>query len=171
MMEKISAAKREDGTAGLGKVFLQPRQVAELAYAHGIVDAADLATSVAVCFAESQAGIQAWHDNLGPDGVVLSRDVGLWQINIPAAKIGTDAELALYSPDANAAAMFALYRTRHFQPWAAYNSGVYLHDHYAGSAALALCNLAAERFNQAGATLPLPMFSTKDLRAKLATSI
>jgi hypothetical protein len=164
---KISDAKIEAQTAGLGKVFLQPRQVADLAYRHGVTDFYDLGTAVAVCKAESQYGVDAWHDNLDASGNVTSRDVGLWQINIPAAEIGTTVETNLYDPEKNAAAMFKLYQARGFQPWAAFNSRVYLNDGYSGHAALGLCNLAVWSFNNWGATLPLPLFSTKDLRAKL----
>ncbi len=154
-------------SAGLGTVFLQPRQVADLAYQTGVRDFHSLATIVAICFAESQAGVDAWHDNLDADGKVLSRDVGLWQINIPAESIGTQREKDLHDPHKNAAAMFLLYRNRRFQPWAAYNSGVYLHSGYAGKAALGVCNAAAEGFKNSGSPLPVPLFSTADLRKKL----
>jgi len=109
-------------TWGLGDVFLQPRQVADLAYRHGVTNAADLAVIIAICYAESQAGVNAWHDNLAADGVtVLSRDVGLFQINIPASAIGGPQEEALYDPEKNAAAMFALYSHRRDEPWASFN--------------------------------------------------
>lgn len=162
-----SLSEATAGGWGLGKVFLQPRQVVNLAYNIGLHDFHDLATAIAVCYAESQAGVDAWHDNMDANGKVVSRDVGLWQINIPASEIGTSAEKNLYDPDNNVAAMFRLYRDRRFQPWAAFNSGVYLHDGYAGKAALGLCNAAVEKLNATGATLPLPLFSTGDLRKKL----
>jgi hypothetical protein len=162
----------EGATWGLGKVFLQPRQVADLAYRHGVTKAPDLATMIAICFAESQGGVDAWHDNLATDGAtILSRDVGLWQRNIPASAIGTSQETDLYDPDTNASAMFALYKNRHFEPWASFTSGVYLHDVYTGKAALGLCNFAAEQSNKAGASLPLPLFSTADLRKKLPPAV
>lgn len=167
MDPKISQEKIDRQAAGLGKVFLQPRQVADLAYRHGVTDFHDLATIVAVCKAESQYGVNAWHDNLDANGNVLSRDVGLWQINISASQIGTTAETSLYDPENNAAAMFRLYQSRGFQPWAAFNSGVYLNAGYSGHAALGLCNLAVDGLNQQGAKLPLPLFTTKELRAKL----
>lgn len=164
----IDEAAPEGATWGLGDVFLQPRQVADLAYRHGVTNAPDLATIVAVCYAESQAGVNAWHDNLAADGVtVLSRDVGLFQINIPASAIGTPREKELYDPDTNASAMFALYSHRRFEPWASFTSGVYLNDGYTGKAALGLCNFAVEQFNKAGAKLPLPLFTLPDLRKKL----
>jgi hypothetical protein len=172
MIDPAGAPPRsEPATWGLGKVFLQPRQVADLAYRHGVTKAPDLATIIAICYAESQAGVDAWHDNLASDGTVLSRDVGAWQINVPASAIGTSRETELYDPDTNASAMFALYSNRRFEPWASFTSGVYLHDVYTGKAALGLLNFAAEQFNKAGATLPLPLFSTADLRKKLPPSV
>lgn len=160
-------------TWGLGKVFLQPRHAAEIAYAHGFTDALDLATIVAIGGAESQWGVDAWHDNFGADGTRLSRDVGWLQINIPASEIGTAKEQDLYDPNTNAARARALYLmpagedVRAFQPWAAYNSGVYLHETYAGKAVLGVMNFAVERLRSAGSPLPLPLFSTHDLAAKL----
>lgn len=166
-----SNQRGEGATWGLGKVFLQPRQVADLINAHGVTGAADLATMIAVCYAESQAGVDAWHDNLAPDGeTVLSRDVGLWQINIPAGMIGTPREKSLYDPGTNADAAWRLYHARRFEPWASFTSGVYLHDGYTGKAALGLMNFAVEQFNKAGATLPMPLFTLPELRKKLAAS-
>ena len=47
------------------------------------------------------------------------------------------------------------------------NSAVYLNDGYTGKAALGMCNFAVERFNTAGAKLPLPLFTLPDLRKKI----
>jgi len=61
---------------------------------------------------------------------VLSRDVGLGQINIPARDIGTQRELDLRDPDKNLRAVRALFdtretlvRRRRFNPWYAYTKG------------------------------------------------
>jgi Lysozyme like domain len=164
----------EGANWGLGTEFLQPRQVADLAYLHGFAEATNLATIAAICFAESQAGVRAWHDNLDADGNVLSRDVGLWQINIPASEIGTATEEELYDPNTNCSHARELYLAkidggiRAFTPWAAYNSGVYLHDPYAGKGILGVTNFLVQKLNGRGATLPLPLFTTHDLAAKLA---
>lgn len=72
---------------------------------------------------------------------VVSRDVGLWEINIPASQIGTSVESNLYDPAANVAAAFRLWSARKWQPWAAYNSGAYLRDTYRQWAALGVANL------------------------------
>jgi hypothetical protein len=155
---------------------LQPRQAVDILWRHGWQEPFNLSIMTAIGGAESQWGINAWHDNLNAAGAVLSRDVGWLQINIPSSQIGSDEEERLYDPEYNALRARMLYTTktatgiRGFQPWSAYNSGVYLHDHYAGTAALGVMNLLIQHFNKAGATLPLPVFSTHDLAAKLAAS-
>jgi hypothetical protein len=162
-------------TSGLGSVFLQPHDAVDVLYRHGWQEPRNLATMTAIGGAESQWGVHAWHDNLDDAGDVVSRDVGWLQINVPASAIGTKAEADLYDPEYNALRARMLYTTRlsnglirGFQPWAAFNSGVYLHDHYAGTAALGVMNYLAADLNRRGATLPLPIFSTHDLAAKLA---
>lgn len=173
---KITQEKIDAASAGVGTVFLQPREALRLVYDNGIFDLLDAVTFVAIGRAESLLGVNAWHDNLDAAGNVLSRDVGWLQINIPKDAIGTQRETDLHDPVKNVQAAIRLFNTsvggdiRRFQPWAAYNSGVYLHDPYAGMAALAACNFMCDVYNRNGATLPLPLFSTKDLRAKLAAS-
>jgi hypothetical protein len=51
--------------------------------------------------------------------VVVSRDCGPWQINIPAYQIGTDAEERLYEPEFNVMRARQLFEERGFQPWVA----------------------------------------------------
>lgn len=145
----------------------QPREIADLAESHGFTEAMPLAVCIAVCFAESQARDHSYNDNIGGEGQTLSRDCGLMQINIPAANIGTAAEANLYDPDINMAAAIRLWNTRGFQPWAAYNSGVYLHNYYTGRAALGMMNFAVERFNAQGSMLPLPVFTLAQARERI----
>lgn len=150
-------------------VAVQPRKLAELAYDVGITDALELVVAVAICLAESQGYDRAYNDNLDPAGNVASRDVGLWEINIPASKIGTQIEEDLYDRQNNAAAMFALYKNRRWQPWAAYNSNVFLHDSYVRRASLGVMNFLAEKLvlaAQAAGQTPgtrVPMVSLKQL--------
>lgn len=126
-------------------VQMQARKIAKLAYDVGIMDAQELVTAVAVCLAESQGFDRAYNDNMNDQDQVTSRDVGLWQINIPATQIGSQAEEDLYDRENNAQAMYALYTRRGWQPWAAFNSDVYLHDTYVRRAALAVQNYLAEQ--------------------------
>ena len=116
----------------MGKLIgpqIQPRDLASVAYGEGFTDALDLITCIAVCLAESQGFQHAYNDN-ERDGIVVSRDVGVMQINIPANQIGTAAEDALYALDVNFAAAYDLFDRRGFQPWVAYNTDVCLHDTY-----------------------------------------
>jgi hypothetical protein len=150
-------------------VQMQARKIAALAYNVGITDAHELVTAVAVCLAESPGFDRAYNDNLHDQGQVTSRDVGLWQLNIPASQIGSQVEEDLYDRENNAAAMYALYVRRKWQPWAAFNSDVYLHDTYIRRAALAVQNYLAERLvvmaRLAGQTpeTRVPMVSLKEL--------
>lgn len=123
---------------------LGPRVVAKLAHDAGFRDD-ELFTAVAVCGAESWLFTRAHNDNLDGSGFTLSRDVGLWEINIPASQIGTAAEESLYDPVTNAARAFSLWKARGWQPWAAFNSGVYLHDTYTLWAMLGVANRFVER--------------------------
>jgi hypothetical protein len=56
--------------------------------------------------------------------VVLSRDCGICQINIPPEQIGTPAEEHLYNPLRCIARARAMYERRGFQPWVAFTSGI-----------------------------------------------
>lgn len=78
---------------------------------------------VATSLAESQGDAKAWNDNTGSDGKVLSRDVGLFEINIPASHIGGAEEKKLYDPAYNTVRAAQLFDTRKLQPWAGYTSG------------------------------------------------
>lgn len=63
--------------------------------------------------------------------VITSRDVGLFQINIPAAKIGSDEEDRLFvEPHYNVERARQLFEARGFQPWYGYTLEVYLRDTY-----------------------------------------
>lgn len=103
----------------------QPRALASLCWDAGWRDE-NLVIAVAVCLAESQGYDGAFHDNLDDDGAIVSRDVGLFQVNIPANQIGTAAEQQLYDAKTNVARARKLYESRGFQPWVAYNSGIAL---------------------------------------------
>jgi hypothetical protein len=126
---------------------LQPWAIARVLHKHGWTDLQNLTTMVAVVLAESAGYTQAYNDNLDSSGNVKSRDVGLCQINIPASKIGTADEEALYDPDTNVAAARKLYEARGFQPWVAFNSGVALDPqtggHYIERAVRGVANWAA----------------------------
>jgi hypothetical protein len=84
--------------------------------------------------------------------VVTSRDIGLCQINTPAAKIGTDEEERLYDWHYNLVRARALYDTktntagaiRGFTPWYGYTNEVYLRDSYIKRAARGVGNFVAE---------------------------
>lgn len=79
---------------------LMPREIASLCYRHGWTDTKDLVVAVAVCLSESNGYPRAWNDNV-VDGVVKSRDLGLFQLNHPAKVIGTAAEENMYIPGWN----------------------------------------------------------------------
>jgi hypothetical protein len=119
---------------------LQPREIAALAYDAGWQDAEVLLVAVCVCLAESQGFTKAI--NVNPDG---SRDRGPWQLNDIHKHI-TD-EIA-YDPKRATAEAFKLYvaRSSSFEDWAAYTSGVYLHDSYLGRACVGVANFLGERF-------------------------
>lgn len=108
----------------------QPRDIAAFLYAVGFTDAQVLSDAIKVCLAESQGYDKAYNDNLGPDGMVSSRDVGIMQINIAAKDIGTQVEFDLYDVKNNVTAAFKLWSKRGFEPWVSYTSAVYLRDTY-----------------------------------------
>lgn len=125
---------------------VQPRTLAKLAYETGSrwQDAQTLVEAVSICLAESQGYDRARNDNVGTGDEVTSRDVGIFQINIPARYIGTPVEEDLYDVKANAKAAYDLYVDRGWQPWVAFNTGIYLDDSYLRRAALGVMNFLAE---------------------------
>jgi hypothetical protein len=150
---------------------LQPRTVAGLAVSAGWTGL-DLYRAVAICGGESAFYTEAHNDNLDANGVVVSRDVGLMEINIPASQIGTASETDLYDPTKNFARAFKLWQSRGWQPWVAYNTNAYLADTYRVWALLGVqsyyaTELAAEA-KAAGKTsvIKVPLFSLIDLRKK-----
>ncbi len=118
----------------------QPREIAEWCYDAGWQDAEVLLVATCVCLAESQGYDHAL--NVNPDG---SRDRGIWQLNSIHQAI-TD-EIA-YDPEAATGVAFKLYvaRSSSFGDWAAYNSGVWLHDSYLGRACVGIANFLGDRF-------------------------
>lgn len=125
-----------------GKV-LMPREIA--AETHRYWSNYELTKAIAVAMGESAGSLGAWHDNLAPDGwTLLSRDCGLFQINLPASQVGTQSEFSLRTEDISPAVWgpvlrnnvdhaYALYTTpwfrndqldmRRWQPWVAYTTG------------------------------------------------
>lgn len=124
---------------------LQPSQLAALAWNAGCWKTPGaLVRAVAVSLSESQGFVRAINDNRLADGTLLSRDVGLMQINIPASAVGTRTELDLYVPEINLAKACDLYESRGFQPWVAFNSRVFLRDSYSAKAARGVGNWLAQ---------------------------
>jgi hypothetical protein len=121
---------------------LQPREIAALAYEAGWEDAIVLTVAVSVCLAESQGYDHAI--NVNPDG---SQDRGIYQLN-SIHKAITD-EIA-YDPKKATAEAFKLWvaRDSDFSDWAAYTSGVYLHDSYLGRATRGVGNFIADELLQ-----------------------
>lgn len=138
---------------------IQPRDLAGRGYTAGWHEALGLVTMVAVTLAESQGYDRAFNDNVVPDGEtrkgldghtytagqVWQRDCGVMQIGIPASLIGSPEEEALYSWQHNVEQGFALYDARGFQPWAAYDTKVYLRDSYLGRASRGVGNFLAAK--------------------------
>ncbi len=147
----------------LNGIQIQPRALVALSYAAGWQEPLHLHQAVSVWLAESQGFTRAVNDNLDADGkTVLSRDVGVCQINIPAAKIGTVDEERLYDPATCMAAARKLYESRGFQPWVAFDTGVYTHAYYCTRAALGVMNWLLEEMG----SVKVPVFTSADLRAK-----
>lgn len=115
---------------------VQPRRIAQLAYAAGWTDATQLATAVAVCLAESQGFDRAINKN--PDG---SSDRGMWQLNTIHDWI---SDATAYDPVKATAAAHKLWGSSGWNAWAAHKSGVFLHDAYTGRASLAVANFLSE---------------------------
>jgi hypothetical protein len=108
---------------------IQPRDLAEMCDErewHGL----ELVRMVATILSESQGYTRAYHDNV-ENGIIVSRDVGLGEVNIAARHIGTPVEEILYDPEENLDACRRLYEQpwnspsgiRRFQPWAGFTSG------------------------------------------------
>ena len=98
---------------------LEPRELASLCHGAGWRDF-ELVKAVAVCLSESNGYPLAYHDN---EGDKPSRDVGLFQINIPYAQVGTAIEKGLYEIPENLKRARALYDRRGWQPWFGYTNG------------------------------------------------
>lgn len=131
----------------------QPRDLADLCYRHGWTDVQRLTEALQVIFAESAGYDHAFNDNLDSKGKVSSRDVGLFQINIPASAIGTDVEKNLYDVEHNANAAWGLYLRRGWQPWAAWNSKACFQDRILRRAVLGVGNFAGARALEAQSTI------------------
>lgn len=127
----------------LGKQW-QARDLANLAYYAGFSNAEVLTDAVMVCLAESMGYERAYNDNLDANGKVVSRDVGLWQINIPASEIGTQAEENLYDPATNVVAAHKLWSERGFEPWVSFTGNVYLRDVFLERATRGVGNFLAD---------------------------
>lgn len=130
---------KERETSGLAGKTLMPRVIAESCRPHW--QNFELTKAIAVALAESAGSIGAWHDNYDGNGDLSSRDCGLFQINIPAVRVGTFVEESLrtesldeaeWKPvlENNIEAAVRLYNTpmdrwrnRLWQPWVAYTTG------------------------------------------------
>lgn len=121
----------------------EPVQITELAIATGWTNFADFLIATAIAFAECDGYINSYNDNLDDTGKVVSRDVGLWEINIAAAQIGTDYEKQLYDPVINAKAAYLLWERRGWEPWSSFTSGVVFDDTYIFRALLGVTNYGA----------------------------
>lgn len=117
----------------------QPREICEWAYDAGWQDAKDLVVAVAVCLAESQGYDHAVNTN--PDG---STDRGIWQLNSVHKNI---TDFIAYDPIAATDEAYGLFKSRgdSFDDWAAYKSGVYLHDSYIGRACVGVANFLGDK--------------------------
>ncbi len=104
----------------------QPKDAAGLVDQAGWNGNRELVEALSVMGAESWFHQRAYNDNISATtGKVLSRDCGLFQINIPASKIGSDEERSLFDdPAYNAFRAYGLYMTRSWQPWVAWNTGI-----------------------------------------------
>lgn len=99
--------------------------------------------ATATAMAESALSIGAWHDN-EVEGHIVSRDCGLYQINIPDEQVGTQVEFGLRTDSKDEAEAMDVARAnveaawrkwneewlrngehdyRRWQPWVAYTSG------------------------------------------------
>lgn len=85
---------------------------------------ADLTIAVALMTAESGRYTAAWHDNVDSEGVVVSTDRGLFQVNSYWHRDLSDAEAYCAIP--NAAYAFDMSGGKNFGAWAAFTSGAYL---------------------------------------------
>jgi len=99
---------------------LQPSELARLC--HKYWRDIELVRAVAVCLAESQGYTRAKNTNENPPGKVLSKDLGIFQINVEP----DENEERFYDPVYNIYRAYQLYRRRKWQPWAAFNSGIAL---------------------------------------------
>ena len=118
---------------------LMPRVIAELCRPHW--KSYELTKAIATSLAESSGSVGAYHDNLDGHGEIKTRDCGLFQINIPAVRVGTYIEEALRTESTvpseylsvaknNIEAAIRLYNTqwdrwrkRLWNPWVAYTTG------------------------------------------------
>jgi len=105
----------------------------------------ELPKAVATILSESQGKAGAFHNNLDWDGItVISKDCGIFQINIPARDVGTAVEYRLRTEshdwdDITPVLEYSIQRakalydqpwtqrrqvtTRHWQPWYGYTGG------------------------------------------------
>lgn len=126
----------DPGTGALLGTQLEPWYIQKLIYEAGWNDLFSALVSGMVCLAESQGFTRAIHVNL--DG---TEDRGIWQLNSIHKDITDDIA---YDPVEATAWAFKLWTARNgWEDWAAYTTGVYLHDTYLGKAARGLGNYAA----------------------------
>lgn len=102
----------------MADIRILPRDIAQMCYHAGWIDADRLLIAISVVLAESNGYADAKHTN--PDGSI---DRGLWQINNKAHPDVTD-EVA-YDPYKATAWARKVYLAEGFFPWSAYTNGAY----------------------------------------------
>ena len=160
LLKRWSPPKSKKDSGYLGGRQLSPREVAALCHTAGF-RGENLVKAVATCLSESQGYDRAYHDNVDERGRFLSRDCGMFQINIPDASVGSRYERDLYNPAYNARVAYAYFKERGFQPWHGYTRGYALDPNAKGEyihrAIKGVANFWAEKY---GLT-PVPYLETR----------
>jgi len=130
--------------------------IARLCYSAGWRDK-DLVTAVAVCLSESAGYVKARCENF-VDGVHVSTDFGLFQLNYGVEDITPDLLVKVYTPEWNVAAAYTLWKRRGFQPWHGYTSNIATNPEMKGKyiqrATWGVMNLTREQFGMKGVPSP-----------------
>src|SRR5262245_37499426 len=100
----------------------QPKEIARLCYKYGWRDK-NLIIAVATCLSESDGWDQAYNLNRDDEGNILSKDCGLFQISIPADKVGSQYESDLFDAEKNVAMARRYFEGREWRPWYGYVNG------------------------------------------------
>jgi hypothetical protein len=106
-------------TSGLEGKQLLPRDVASALRDYW--SNYELTKGIATVLSESQAFVGAYHTNEDAAGNVLSRDCGVFQINIAAKYIGTPVEFSLRTTSLDSAVYWPVVTNNVQAAWALYN--------------------------------------------------